>query len=93
MVLWTNGVVRVALGIKVWVKGKNTKIILAMKLLRWAKKLGFKPTYVLFDSWYASKKNLKQIERYNWRFVARLKSNRKSAGKQLRKQWPYRFGH
>lgn len=93
MILWTNGVVRVPLGIKVWVKGKHTKIILASKLLRWAKTLGFKPSYVLFDSWYASKKFLKQIQRYNWKFVTRLKSNRKFAGKQLRKHWPYRFGH
>lgn len=93
MLLWTNGVVKVPLGIKVWVKGKHSKIVLASKMLRWAKTLGFKPAYVIFDSWYASKKFLKQIKGYNWLFITRLKSNRKFAGKQLRKHWPYRFGH
>lgn len=93
MILWTNGVVKVPLGIKVWVKGKHSKIVLASKMLRWAKRLGFKPSYVLFDSWYASKKFLKQIKGYGWFFITRLKSNRKFAGKQLRKHWPYRFGH
>lgn len=93
MIIWTNGVVKVPLGIKVWVKGKHSKIVLASKMLRWAKRLGFKPSYVLFDSWYASKKFLKQIKGDGWFFITRLKSNRKFAGKQLRKHWPYRFGH
>jgi len=93
MILWTNGVVKVPLGIKVWVKGRHSKIVLASKMLRWAKKLGFKPSYVLFDSWYASKKFLKQIKKYGWFFITRLKCNRSFAGKQLRKHWPYRFGH
>lgn len=93
MILWTNGVVKVPLGIKVWVKGRHSKIVLASKMLRWAKIMGFKPSYVLFDSWYASKKFLKQIEKYKWKFISRLKSNRKFADKQLRKHWPYRYGH
>lgn len=93
MILWTNGVVKVPLGIKVWVKGKHSKIVLASKMLRWAKTIGFKPSYVLFDSWYASKKFLKQIEKYGWKFISRLKSNRKFADKQLRQHWPYRYGH
>jgi hypothetical protein len=93
MILWTNGVVKVPLGIKVWVKGRHSKIVLASKMLRWTKTLGFKPSYVLFDSWYASKKFLKQIKKYGWFFITRLKCNRSFAGKQLRKHWPYRYGH
>lgn len=37
---------------------------------------GVTPEYVLFDSWYSGLENLKQIHRYGWRFLTRLKSNR-----------------
>ena len=49
--IWTDGRRRVALGIKVWRKGKQSKVVLAAKLLRWARRLGLQPDYVLMDSW------------------------------------------
>lgn len=93
-----DGKRRVPIGIKIWHKSqldktKRTKVVLASKLLRWAHKLGLKPRYVLFDSWYSAKPLLKQINSYGWHFTTRLKPNRNFDGMQLRWHWPYRFAH
>ena len=45
-------------------------------MLTVAKERGFKPEYVLFDSWYASLDNLKWIRHLEWKFLTRFKSNR-----------------
>ena len=41
-----------------------------------AEERGFKPKFVMFDTWYASVKNLKAIRKKQWHFLTRLKSNR-----------------
>jgi len=46
-------------------------------MLLMARGRGFSPRYVLFDSWYASLENLKQIRDYGWLWLTRLKGNRK----------------
>ena len=38
--------------------------------------MGFKPECVLFDTWYASLKNLRTIDGYDWFWLTRLKPNR-----------------
>jgi len=93
MLIWTDGKKRVPLGIKIWQNSNSSKIILASKLLRWARKLDIKPQYVVFDSWYSAKKLLKLLRSYNWHFVTRVKKNRKLSGKSLYQCWPHRFGH
>lgn len=45
-------------------------------MLQVAKKRGFAPRYVLFDSWYSGLDNLKLVRTLEWRFLTRLKSNR-----------------
>jgi putative transposase len=45
-------------------------------LLAVAHTRGFRPRCVLFDSWYASLGNLKQVRDFGWIFLARLMSNR-----------------
>jgi putative transposase len=45
-------------------------------MLDTAEERGFKPKFVLFDTWYASVKNLKTVRQKQWRFLTRLKSNR-----------------
>jgi len=45
-------------------------------MLQVAKKRGFTPHYVLFDSWYSGLDNLKLVRDLEWRFLTRLKSNR-----------------
>ncbi len=46
-------------------------------LLAAAHARGFTPQCVLFDGWYASVENLKRVRQLGWRFVTRLKANRK----------------
>ena len=91
--IWTDGHRRVPIGIKIWRKGKQSKVVLAAKLLRWAKQLGLQPDYLLMDSWYSAKALLKQVRTYDWHFVTRLKKNRNFSGKPLKQHWPQRFGH
>jgi hypothetical protein len=93
MMIWTDGKIRVPIGIKVWRKTGPSKVVLASKLLRWARRLKIEPQYVVFDSWYSAKSILKQLRAYHWHFITRLKKNRKFEGKQLSQHWPHRFGH
>jgi hypothetical protein len=45
-------------------------------MLQQAHKRGFTPRMVLFDSWYSSLDNLKQVRTFGWHWLTRLKSNR-----------------
>jgi putative transposase len=45
-------------------------------MLNRAEERGFKPKFVLFDTWYASIKNLKAIRKKGWHWLTRLKKNR-----------------
>jgi hypothetical protein len=92
LLIWTDGVVRVPLGIRLWKKGGSSKVELAAQLLREAKRRGMRPEYVLFDSWYAAASLLHLLQRMGWKYVARLKSNRLFEGQAVRERWPHRFG-
>lgn len=46
-------------------------------LLAAAHARGLAPRCVLFDGWYASVDNLKRVRDFGWRFLTRLKANRK----------------
>jgi SRSO17 transposase len=78
-----------------------------LEMLDAAGEKGLRPRYVLIDSWYTSKKNLKAIEAKNWKFIADIKVNRKIseekgvwisvselelAEKQVKKVWLHEFG-
>jgi hypothetical protein len=54
-------------------KNKNEHFI---DMLDMAKKRGFKPRYVLADSWYSSLGNLKHIHEMGWAFIIGIKENR-----------------
>lgn len=45
-------------------------------MLQIASKRGFKPEFILFDSWYASLENLKFIRKFGWLWLTRLEHNR-----------------
>ena len=65
-------------------KNSKNKINLALELLSYARnQVRMKPEFVLFDSWYSSKKILKRIKDYGWYFVTRLKKNRKFGNTSL----------
>lgn len=92
LLIWTDGRVRVPLGIRLWKKGGFSKVELAAQLLREAERRGIRPEYVLFDSWYAAASLFHLLEDLGWKYVARLKSNRLFEGKAVRQRWPHRFG-
>jgi putative transposase len=92
LLIWTDGHVRIPLGIRLWHKGGPSKLALALELLSYARnRLHCRPAYVLFDAWYPSKALLKRIRDYGWYFVCRLKKNRRFNGQPLRayRRHPY----
>lgn len=83
--VWSNGTITLPLAIRVYQKDSGkTKIDLAIELLSYARKLGIRPKFVAFDSWYAAKELFWKIKEYNWKFVTQLKSNRKLEGIPLK---------
>jgi putative transposase len=92
LLVWTNGTLRVPLGVRLWHKGGPSKYALALELLSYARnRLRCRPDYVLFDAWYPSKVLLKRIHDYRWYFVCRLKKNRRFNGHAVRhhRRHPY----
>ena len=84
LLVWTDGQVRIPLAFRVWHKGGTSKYDLALELLSYARnRLRCKPAFVLFDSWYPSKKLLKRIRDYGWYFVCQLKKTRVFGGSPL----------
>ena len=84
---WSNGVVTIPLAIKIWKEGGKSKYDLALELLSYARNiLRIKPKYVAFDSWYASKKILKRLQKYGWTFYTQIKKNRKFNGIQVQRR-------
>ncbi len=85
----------------------KTKNVHFRDMLNRAETRGFSPLYVLFDTWYASTKNLKHIRNKQWHFICSLASNRLVherqgayipiadlglTDKQVRKVWLKEFG-
>lgn len=92
MLVWTNGTLRIPLGLRLWRKSGPSKYELALELLRYARnRLRCHPEYVLFDAWYPSRALLKRIRDYGWYFVCRLKKNRRFNGQAVRhhRRHPY----
>jgi hypothetical protein len=92
LLIWTDGRVRIPLGLRLWHKGGPSKVALALELLSYARnRLHCRPAYVLFDAWYPAKALLKRIRDYGWYFVCRLKKNRRFNGQPLRayRRHPY----
>jgi putative transposase len=84
LLVWTDGQVRIPLAFRCWYKGGPSKGELALELLSYARnRLRCKPQFVLFDSWYPSKKLLKRLRDYGWYFICQLKKNRHFEGAPL----------
>src|SRR4029077_15964462 len=77
LLLWTDGKWKVPIGIRLWRKGGPSKKELEIGLLSQARRRGLQPGYVLGDSWYAAAQLLTLLDGWGWRYVMRLKSNRK----------------
>jgi hypothetical protein len=92
LLVWTNGTLRLPLGVRLWRKGGPSKYQLGLELLSYVRnRLRCRPEYVLFDAWYPSKALLKRLHDYGWYFVCRLKKNRRFNGQVLRtyRRHPY----
>ena len=76
--LWTDGDRHVPLDYRVYDKAGDalTKNDHFQALLATARERGFAPDCVVFDSWYSSLENLKQIRNGGWVWLTRLKANR-----------------
>src|ERR687887_1670966 len=92
LLVWTDGRVKVPVGMRLWRKGGRSKVALAEEMLREARARGIAPNCVLFDSWYASATLLNLLDSFGWKYVARLKSNRLLDGVAVRERWRHRFG-
>jgi DDE superfamily endonuclease len=76
--LWTDGDRKVPVDYRLYDKADGrTKNDHFWEMMLIAKGRGFAPRYVLFDGWYASLENLKQVRGLGWHWLTRLKHNRK----------------
>lgn len=109
--LWTNISEYIPVDYRIYQKENDdkTKNEHFQEMLKKAKKRGFKPLFVLMDSWYSGIDNLKLITKdLKWQFICNLKSNRKVsvtqgfyvsiadlplAKKQVRKVWLKEYGY
>jgi putative transposase len=75
--VWTDGDRPIPCDYRIYHDAKQaTKNDHFRAMIKTAKERGFKPSYVLFDSWYASLENLKLLREYKWPWLTRLKANR-----------------
>jgi putative transposase len=85
LLCWTDGTTTIPIAFRIYQGKQVGKISLAVELLEVAVSLGFNPTHVLFDSWYASQGVFDAVQRLGATFVTRLKKNRVLNGKQLKR--------
>jgi hypothetical protein len=76
--LWSDGERLLPVDYRIYDKARDglTKNDHFRAMLSTAHLRGFSPECVLFDSWYASLENLKQVRGSGWRWLTRLKKNR-----------------
>jgi hypothetical protein len=79
--VWSDGDLLMPVDYRVYDKDgdKKTKNDHFQEMLDTAKKRGFTPEAVLFDSWYSALENLKRVRAHGWIFLTRFKANRKVA--------------
>ena len=76
--VWTDGTTFIPVDFRIYNidEDDKTKNDHFLDMLDKAEERGFNPEFVLFDTWYASVKNLKAIRKKEWHFLTRLKINR-----------------
>jgi putative transposase len=92
LLIWTDGKRKIPVSMRLWQKGGKSKVELAQEMFSEAAEWGISPKYVLFDSWYTSRRILNLLAELGWKYVARIKSNRLLSGERLSAKWPQRFG-
>lgn len=76
--LWTDNQARLPCDFRIYNKVEDglTKNDHFQRMLKEAKKRGFSPKLVAFDSWYSGLENLKLVRNHGWLWLTQLKSNR-----------------
>lgn len=76
--VWTDGNYVIPVDFRIYdnYNDGKTKNDHLQDMLEKAKERGFRPDFVLFDSWYSSLDNLKKIRGHGWHWLTRLKKNR-----------------
>jgi len=76
--VWTDGNSVIPIDFRIYdnYNDGKTKNDHLQDMLEKAKERGFRPDFVLFDSWYSSLDNLKKIRGHGWHWLTRLKKNR-----------------
>ncbi|EKE06204.1 MAG: Transposase IS4 family protein [uncultured bacterium] len=84
--VWTNGVITIPLGWKIYKKGgEETKLDLALKLIKYCLySLNINPKAFLFDSFYASEEVLKYLISSRQNFISQVHKNRKLSSSEVR---------
>jgi hypothetical protein len=83
--VWTDGRLRIPLGLRLWHRGGPSQYELGLEWLGYARnRRRCRPAYGLFDAWYPARRLLKRIRDYGWSVVCRLKKNRRFNGQALR---------
>jgi putative transposase len=77
--VWTDGDRHVPCDYRLYDKAHDglTKNDHLRAMLQAAQERGFTPECVAFDSWYSGLENLKAVRGHGWRWLTRLKENRK----------------
>jgi hypothetical protein len=77
--IWTDGDRTLPVDYRIYDKPTDglTKNDHFSDLVAAARRRGFRPRAVLFDSWYSGLENLKRIRSHGWIFLTQLKCNRK----------------
>lgn len=75
--VWTDGDRKLPVDYRVYSKADGlTKHAHFWEMLLMARARGFSPRYVLFDTWYASLENLKQVRGFGWLWQTKLRGDR-----------------
>ena len=76
--LWTDGTSRLPCDYRLADPGsRDTRNDHFRALLAAAKARGLAPAWVLFDTWYSGLENLKAVRALGWRFLTRVRCNRR----------------
>lgn len=92
LLIWTDGKWRIPLGLRIWQKGRKSKLKLAEEMLRETHRRGLKPMYVLFDSWYSGEVLLNLLDSFAWKYITKAKRNRLLDKVRIDKRFHHRFG-
>jgi hypothetical protein len=75
--IWCDGDRKIPIDYRVYSKADGkSKHDHFWEMVLMAKARGFSPRYVLFDNWYASLENLKQVRGLGWHWQTRLRGDR-----------------